>query len=158
MLKLIRWALPAAVLTSSLLSQAQPSMLALTNARIHPVDQPPINNGVMLLEHGKIVAVAGSDAVTIPSDATVLDMSGKVIIPGLVDTHSHVGIGSRPSVPANSDYNESSKPVNPELRAMDSIWPADPGIRIALAGGVTTMVDYLHGGIEYQASLSSKAQ
>jgi imidazolonepropionase-like amidohydrolase len=59
-------------------------------------------------------------------------------MPGLVDTHSHVGIYPRPAVAANQDGNEMTGPVQPALRAIDAINPADPGIRMALAGGVTT--------------------
>jgi imidazolonepropionase-like amidohydrolase len=68
----------------------------------------------------------------------VEDVSGRVIIPGLVDTHSHVGIYPRPPVPGTADGNEMTGPVQPLLRAVDAIWPADPGIRMAQAGGITT--------------------
>ena len=55
-----------------------------------------------------------------------------------MDTHSHVGVYSRPGVSANSDGNESSGPVQPGVRAIDSFNIDDPGIRMALAGAVTT--------------------
>src|SRR4029079_19239260 len=70
--------------------------------------------------------------------AVVRDLTGKTIIPGLVDTHSHVAIFGRPGVQANADGNEMTNPVQPGLRALDAINPDDPGIRMALAGGVTT--------------------
>ena len=73
-----------------------------------------------------------------PGDATVVDVSGKTIIPGLVDTHSHIGVFSRPSVAANVDGNEGSGAVQSGVRALDSVYPDDPGIRMAVAGGVTT--------------------
>ena len=55
-----------------------------------------------------------------------------------MDTHSHIGIWPRPHVPANADGNEMSGPVQPAVRAIDAINPDDPGIRMAIAGGVTT--------------------
>src|SRR5205823_13592680 len=64
--------------------------------------------------------------------------TGKVIIPGLVDTHSHIGIFGRPMAPGQADGNEMTGPVQPGLRALDAINPDDPGIKMALAGGVTT--------------------
>ena len=73
-----------------------------------------------------------------PKGAVVHDVTGKTIIPGLVDTHSHIGIFGRPAVGANADGNEMTGPVQPGLRAIDAINPDDPGINMALAGGVTT--------------------
>jgi len=112
--------------------------LAYRGARIHTVAGPVIDGGTIVVHKGKIVAVGADDAVKLPEGATVVDASGKTIIPGLVDTHSHIGIWSRPHVPGNSDGNEGSGPVQPGLRAIDAIYPDDPGIKMAVAGGVTT--------------------
>src|SRR5207248_1340276 len=79
-----------------------------------------------------------AEETSVPEGATVVDVSGKVLIPGLVDTHSHIGIWPRPHVPAHNDGNEGSGPVQAGLRAEDALFPDDPGIRMALAGGVTT--------------------
>jgi imidazolonepropionase-like amidohydrolase len=111
--------------------------LAFRGARILPAVGEPIDDGVLVVENGKIVAVGGKDT-PVPDGAVVRDVAGKVIIPGLVDTHSHVGIYPRPAVPAHGDGNEGSNPVQSGLRALDAIFPDDPGIRSARAGGVTT--------------------
>jgi imidazolonepropionase-like amidohydrolase len=102
----------------------------------------PIERGVIVIEDGKIKAVGPEGSVPIPPNSRVEVLNGKTIIPVLVDSHSHIGIQSRPSVPANADGNESSGPVQPALRAIDAIWPADPGIRLAQAGGVTHSQHY----------------
>lgn len=112
-------------------------VLAFRGARILPVSGPPIDGGVLVVRDGKIAAV-GPAGTTIPDGAEVRDAAGMVIIPGLVDTHSHIGIFPRPTVPAHGDGNEMSGPVQGGLRALDAVWPDDPGIRMATAGGVTT--------------------
>jgi imidazolonepropionase-like amidohydrolase len=113
--------------------------IAFVGARIHTAAGATIDDGVLLVREGKILAVGPRDKVAIPNGAIVRDMAGKVIIPGLVDTHSHIGVASRPSVSANQDGNEMTGPVQPGLRALDALNPHDPGIRMALAGGVTTV-------------------
>lgn len=95
-------------------------------------------SAVLVVKEGKIVAVGPADRVMIPEDAEKVDVSGKVIIPGIVDTHSHLGVGSRPNVPSNADVNEMTNPVESGVRALDALNPNDPGIQMALAGGVTS--------------------
>src|SRR5690606_10094236 len=68
--------------------------------------------------------------VAVPSNAIKVDAAGRTIMPGLVCSHSHIG-----SV-AGAD---SSGPIQPEVRALDSINARDPGIQKAQAGGITTV-------------------
>jgi imidazolonepropionase-like amidohydrolase len=129
-------------LTFALLSLGDAPVLgnkptAYKGARIHTAAGKPIENGVLVVRQGKIVTVGGSDTA-VPADAVVVDVTGKTIIPGIVDTHSHIGIWPRPHVPAHNDGNEGSGPVQSALRALDAIQPDDPGIRMAVAGGITT--------------------
>jgi imidazolonepropionase-like amidohydrolase len=112
--------------------------LVLRGARILTAAGAPVERGILVVRRGKIVAVGREDKVRVPARAVVRDLTGKTIIPGLVDTHSHIGIYPRPAVPANQDGNEMTGPVQPGLRAIDAIYPDDPGIRMAVAGGVTT--------------------
>lgn len=114
------------------------SILAFRVGRLHPVSSPPIEQATIVVRDGKIVAVGTQAATPIPEGAIVRDLPDAVVIPGLVDTHSHLGVYSRPNVPAHSDGNEMSGPVQAGVRALDAIWPDDPGIRMANAGGVTT--------------------
>ncbi|RLS26982.1 MAG: amidohydrolase [Planctomycetota bacterium] len=106
-------------------------------AIIHTANAIPIINGYLVVKDGKIIALGSAE--NMPAiQGKIIDVTGKVIIPGLVDSHSHLGVFARPQVPANSDGNEGSGPLQASLRALDGITPNDPGIRMALAGGVTT--------------------
>lgn len=118
-------------------ANAEEKVLAFVNATIHTATaDKPIEKGKLLVKGSTILDVGAN--VAVPAGAEVIDLKGETIIPGLVDTHSHVGVWTRPNVPANSDGNEMSGPVQPAVRAIDSFNPDDPGIRMALAGGVTT--------------------
>ena len=124
---LVRAALPL-LLSCAALAQQTPH--AFLGARIEPIDGAPIANGTLVVHEGRIVAVGAKDAVAIPAGAVVVDCAGKTILPGLVDSHSHIG------AVAGAD---GSGPIQPEVRALDSIDPRDPGIQKAQAGGITTV-------------------
>ena len=96
-----------------------------------------IPNGEVLLVDGKIAAVGAT--VDAPADAVTIDATGKYVTPGIIDTHSHLGVYPSPGVDALSDGNESTNPVTAEVWAEHSVWPQDPGFGRALAGGITTL-------------------
>jgi imidazolonepropionase-like amidohydrolase len=117
---------------------ARAGVVVLRGAEIRTVSHGTLAAGTLVVQDGKILAVGPPDEIALPADAQVRDVSGLVIVPGLVDTHSHVGIYPKPAVAAHADGNELTGAVQSRLRAIDAIWPDDPGIRMALAGGITT--------------------
>ncbi len=124
----MRTVLPLLLCLVAFPAPAQVRPLAFTGAHLYPIDGPPIANGSLLVQGGKIVAVGAN--LSLPVDAEVHDMSGRVILPGLVDTHSHIG------QVAGAD---GSGPIQPDVRALDSINARHAGIRKARAGGITTV-------------------
>lgn len=104
--------------------------LAFIGATVVPVASAEIAAGTVIVTDGRIVAVGQAATTPVPDGAERIDVTGKVIIPGLVDTHSHIGGGSG---------GDSSAPVQPDVRILDSINPRDPGFRKARAGGLTTL-------------------
>ena len=91
----------------------------------------------VLVSAGRIVEV-GPD-LDAPADAHIVDVAGKTITPGIIDTHSHIGVYAAPGLAAHSDGNEVVGPNTAYVRAEDGYWPQDPQVERARAGGITTM-------------------
>lgn len=90
------------------------------------------------IEKGKILAM-GRD---LPSDeARVIDLTGQIVMPGMIDAHSHICLMSEPStLPGNdNDYNEMGAPITPSMRALDALNPFDYAIEKVRAAGFTTL-------------------
>jgi len=90
----------------------------------------------VLLSDGKIAAIGKGLAA---GGTTVIEAKGRVLTPGIIDVHSHLGVYPAPAVWASSDGNEATAPTTAEVWAEHSIWPQDPGFQAARAGGVTTL-------------------
>lgn len=109
---------------------AEEKPVAFLHARIVPIVGPEIADGALLIRGGKILAVGPAASTAIPADAERIDATDKVIMPGLVDTHSHVGGGWAA---------DSSAPIQPDVRVLDSINVRDAGFVKCRAGGLTTL-------------------
>jgi imidazolonepropionase-like amidohydrolase len=116
------------LLVCSILGQERST--AFINARIIPISGQPIEQGVLLIKNGKIVAVADALTIKLSADVQLVDLAGKVIMPGLVDTHSHVGSGSGA---------DASGPIQPDVRLLDGINARAASLQRAQAGGITTV-------------------
>lgn len=99
-------------------------------AKIIPVSSAPIEQGILVIKDKKIEAVGPADEIDIPADAEVVDVSGKVIMPGLVDSHSHIGEGSG---------GDRSAALHPDVRILDAVNPRSDSFKKALAGGITSV-------------------
>jgi imidazolonepropionase-like amidohydrolase len=111
---------------------------AITGGRVVPVSSEPIDGGTVLIENGRITAV-GAD-VEVPAGATVIDATGKWVVPGFIEAHGHVGIHEESNGPAGNDTNEMTDPNTAGVRAIDAIDIDDEGFRDALSGGITSIV------------------
>ncbi len=112
---------------------------AITGATIYDGEGGRIENGTVVMVQGRIQAVGGPDT-PIPEGAVRIDGRGRWVTPGVIDVHSHLGDYPSPGVEGNSDGNEATNPVRPEVWAEHSVWPQDPGFSRALAnGGITTL-------------------
>ena len=113
-------------------------MIALTNGRLYTIDNGIIEQGTILLDGAKIAAV-GTD-VAIPAEAQVIDVEGRIVTPGFIDAHTHIGIDEEIHQPIGDDCNEMTEPNTAELRAMDAINYRDLSFQDAVKAGITTVM------------------
>src|ERR1700726_612440 len=109
--------------------------VAITGGRVVPIEGDPVDGGTVLLRDGKIAAVEGP-GFAVPSDADVVDATGKWVLPGFIDAHAHAGVSEEAEGWAGQDTNERTDPNTAHVRALDAINPADQGFRDAIGGGV----------------------
>ena len=110
--------------------------MIIRNAIIHDAIHAEPYRGDIVIENGKLVCVGG----TAEGKHEILDASGLHAYPGFVDAHSHIGLDSYGGPTGLTyDYNEMNDIICPHLRGMDSYYPMDAAIPMALAGGVTTV-------------------
>ncbi|ASJ89898.1 amidohydrolase [Porphyrobacter sp. CACIAM 03H1] len=127
---------------------------AIRGATVYDGKGGMIENGVVFMSGGKIVAVGGPDT-PIPADIAVFDGAGKFVTPGIIDIHSHLGDYPSPGVDAHSDGNEATAPTTPEVWAEHSVWPQDPGFARALANGGITALQILPGSANLMGGRSA---
>ncbi|MCL6635809.1 MAG: amidohydrolase family protein, partial [Peptococcaceae bacterium] len=113
-------------------------MIAVYGGKVYTMAGRVLERGTVVLEDGKIARVV--EGVEKPRGYEWVDATGRVVLPGLIDAHSHLGIVEEIFREEGDDCNEITDPVTPHLRAIDAVNPADLGFRDALSGGVTTVV------------------
>jgi len=109
---------------------------ALTGATVLDGAGNMYENATVLMADGKVSAVGVN--ITVPDGAVVVDASGKWVTAGIIDIHSHIGIGPVPNTEASGDVNESTSPNTAQVWTEHAVWPQDPAFGRAIAGGVTT--------------------
>lgn len=119
--------------------EQEPAPIVLRGATVMTAAGDRYAPGAVVIVGERITAVGALDAVEIPEHATIVELGlDQVITPGIIDTHSHMGVYASPGLKALSDGNEMAAPVTAYVRAEDGFWPQDPQLNHALAGGVTT--------------------
>jgi len=113
----------------------------IKNARVLTVTQGTLERGTIVIKDGKIDRV-GIQEDMFENAAHVIDADGMWVTPGLIDSHSHLGLGPSGGI---TEDNEMSDPCTPHLRIIDSIHPegVEPhkgSFKDAVAQGVTTII------------------
>ena len=122
---------------------ADTAVVAIVNARIHPVTAPTIERGTIVLKNGRIEAL-GAD-VKAPAGARVVDAAGGDVYPGFIDPSTSIGL-DEPGPRGFADTAESVD-YNPHLRTRVAYHPDSDAIPVARANGVTTVGVAPGGGV-----------
>lgn len=112
-------------------------MLFIQNGHIKPMVGAELDNGCLLIDDSGKIAAIGSN-LTPPEGARILDAGGRLVTPGCIDAHCHIGLHNEAVGWEGMDFNESVDPITPQLRAIDSIYPQDEAFSLARQSGVTT--------------------
>lgn len=112
-------------------------MLLIKNGHIKPIIGEELEQGCVLIDDAGKIAAVGVD-LEVPEDAQVIDADGRLVTPGCVEAHCHIGLHNEAMGWEGHDYNEIIDPITPQLRAIDSIYPQDEAFANALRGGVTS--------------------
>lgn len=119
------------------LTAASVAQVAVRGGTIYTVAGPPIQDGVVIVEDGKISFVGPQAGATIPDGLRVL--SAEVVVPGLIDARSTIGVSGYLNQNHDQDQVERSGPIQPELRAIDAYNPRETLVAWARSYGVTTI-------------------
>ncbi|HXV75318.1 MAG TPA: amidohydrolase family protein [Candidatus Polarisedimenticolaceae bacterium] len=129
------------VLTVAASGAVAAERLAVRAARVHPVSAAVIEDGVVLIEDGKIAAVGPASRVRVPDGVEVIE--AETVTPGLIDVHTVVGLAgiynSDRGQVQDQDQLEKSDPVQPQLRAIDAYDAVEPLVAWVRSLGVTTV-------------------
>lgn len=127
-------------------SAAPPRPVLLQGGTIHPVSAPAIEGGDVLIgRDGRIAAVGVGLAA--PADARIIDVTGKVVTPGLVDACTRLGLAEVLAVQGTKDDDAGGDPVRAAFHAADGFNPASVAIPVARAQGVTSVIAMPTGGV-----------
>jgi len=136
------WARTIAIVAcvgASVSSLASPvvAQVAVRGKTVHTMSGTPIEDGIVVVENGKITALGRADQIRVPEGYRTLEAA--VVTPGLIDAHATVGLTGILNIPHDQDQLENASPIQPELRAIDAYNSREDLIDWIRSFGVTTV-------------------
>jgi len=125
---------------ASTVSSAQQTPIALTHAKLLTITHSTIENGTLIMQGGKIVAVGAASSVTIPADAQVIDATGMTVYPGFIDSETQLGLTEISAEVSTNDTLEPSDEIMPHMHVFDAFHAESELIPVARLNGITNAV------------------
>ena len=133
-------AVPVCLVLSGIGMAQQSKPVVLKGGKLLTVSHGTIENGVLVMEGGKIAAVGGASSVTIPRDARVIDVSGMTVYPGLIDSETSLGLTEISAEPSTNDQVETSDEIMPHMHVYEAFHAESELIPVTRINGVTNAI------------------
>ncbi|MGB8010815.1 MAG: amidohydrolase family protein [Terriglobales bacterium] len=127
-------------LTLALSTQAQDHPIALKGGKLLTITHGTIENGVIVMQSGKITAVGAASTVTIPANAQLIDATGMTIYPGLIDSETQLGLTEISAENMTNDLVETSDEIMPHMHTAEAFHAESALIPVARMNGITNAV------------------
>ncbi len=130
----------------STLTSAQQTPVALKGGKLLTVSHGVIENGVIVMQNGKITALGVAGSVNIPANAQVIDAAGETIYPGLIDSETQLGLTEISAEAMTNDLVEMSDEIMPNMHTADAFHAESALIPVARLNGITNAIVAPDGG------------
>jgi imidazolonepropionase-like amidohydrolase len=131
---------PAKTTTSAPQQTTATTPIAIRGGKVMTITHGTINNGVVVMENGKITAVGAVGSVTIPKNAKVIDATNMTVYPGLIDSFSHIGLTEISAVDMSNDLQEMSDEIMPHMHVADAFHAESKLIPVTRINGITNTI------------------
>ena len=123
-----------------LLCAAQQKAVVLKGGKLLTITHGEIENGVLVMQDGKIAAIGAASSTKIPKDSRVIDVSGMTVYPGLIDSETNLGLVEISAEDSTKDTGEPSDEIVPQLHVYDAFHAESELIPVSRLNGITNAI------------------
>ncbi|HEY6249424.1 MAG TPA: amidohydrolase family protein [Candidatus Angelobacter sp.] len=121
-------------------SEANSGTIVLRGGKLLTITHGVIDNGVLVMQNGKITAVGAAGSVSVPRDAKVIDVTGMTVYPGLIDSETHLGLTEISADQMTDDLVETSDEIMPHMHVYDAFHAETAVIPVTRINGITNAI------------------
>src|SRR5262249_38007716 len=124
----------------AIVGSAQDKAIALKGGKVLTITHGVIENGVVVMQGGKITAVGAAGSVNVPSGAQVVDVTGMTVYPGLIDSETNLGLTEISAESSTNDLVEPSDEIMPHMHTAEAFHAETELIPVARLNGITNAI------------------